>query len=45
MYFLDYLPPAIGEFMGAMTGSLEYEHALAWSLVAVVCILAILALL
>ena len=39
-----HLPPAFVDFMQAGTGSSAYEHALVWSLVAVICILAIIAL-
>lgn len=39
MYFLEHLPPALTDFMRAGAGSSQYEHALVWSLVAVICIL------
>lgn len=45
MYFLDFLPPALTDFLDGKAGGSLYEHALAWSLVAVICILAVIALL
>lgn len=45
MCFLDRLPGALADFIRGGAGGSNYEHALAWSLVAVVCILAIIALL
>ncbi len=44
MYLLDHLPPALAEFILTKAGSSRYEHALVWSLVVVVCVLAVLAL-
>jgi hypothetical protein len=44
MHFLDNLQLAFVDFIQAGTGSSPYEHALVWSLVAVVCILVIIAL-
>lgn len=44
MDLLDNLAPAFLDFIQAGTGSSPYEHALVWSLVAVVCILVIIAL-
>jgi hypothetical protein len=43
MYFLDNLRPAFVDFIQTGTGSSPYEHALVWSLVAVICILVIIA--
>lgn len=40
----DHLPPALVDFIRTGAGSSRYEHALVWSLVAVVCILAIIVL-
>lgn len=44
MYFLEFLLPAIVDFMNGKAGGSLYEHALAWALVAVVCVLAVIAL-
>lgn len=44
MTFLHNLSPAFATFIQAGTGSSAYEHALVWALVAVVCILVIIAL-
>ena len=44
MCFLDHLPPAFTDFLQAGTGSSQYEHALVWSLVAVICILVFITL-
>jgi hypothetical protein len=45
MGFLDHLPPALADFLRTGTGSSNYEHALAWALAAVVCILILVVLL
>lgn len=45
MNFLHKLSPSFADFIQAGTGSSAYEHALVWSLVAVVCILVLVALL
>lgn len=44
MCFPPRLPPALAEFLQGGAGSSQYEHALLWSLVALVCILAIIVL-
>lgn len=44
MYFLEHLMPAFVDFLEGKSGGSLYEHALAWALVAVICILAIIAL-
>lgn len=38
------LPPALDDFLRAGAGSSKYEHALLWSLLAIVCILAFVVL-
>lgn len=43
MYLLDFLPPAFVDFLNGKAGGSLYEYALAWSLVAVICVLAIIA--
>ncbi|QOL51773.1 hypothetical protein [Massilia litorea] len=43
MDLLDNLPLAFIDFIQAATGSSPYEHALVWSLVAVICILVVIA--
>ena len=45
MYFYDFLLPKFVDFLECKAGGSLYEHALAWSLVAVVCIIAVIALL
>ena len=44
MYFLEQLLPAFVDFLEGKSGGSLYEYALAWSLVAIICILAIIAL-
>lgn len=44
MHFIDFLPPAFVVFLEGKAGGSLYEHALAWSLVAVVCVLVVIAL-
>ncbi|WP_182915616.1 hypothetical protein [Massilia cavernae] len=44
MYFLEQLPPAFVDFLEGKSGGSLYEYALAWSLIAVICVLAIIAL-
>lgn len=43
MYFYDLLLPAFADFLESMAGGSLYEYALAWSLMAVICVLAIIA--
>jgi hypothetical protein len=43
MDLLDNLPLALADFIRAGTGSSPYEHALVWSLVAVICVLVVIA--
>lgn len=43
MYFPDFLPPALVDFLNGKAGGSMYEHALAWALVAVICVLAVIA--
>ncbi|MBZ2208544.1 hypothetical protein [Massilia soli] len=45
MYFYDFLLPAFVGFLVGKSGGSLYEYALAWSLAAVICVLAIIALL
>lgn len=43
MYLYDFLLPAFADFLESMAGGSLYEYALAWALVAVICVLAIIA--
>lgn len=43
MYLYELLLPAFADFLESMAGGSLYEYALAWALVAVICVLAIIA--
>lgn len=45
MYFYEFFLPAFVDFLEGKAGGALYEYALAWSIVAVICVLAIIALL
>jgi hypothetical protein len=44
MYFYDFFLPAFVDFLEGKAGGSLYEYALACSLVAVLCVLAVIAL-
>lgn len=44
MYFLEFLPPAFVDFLNGKAGGSLYEYALAFSLVAAICVIAVIAL-
>lgn len=43
MYLYEFLLLAFADFLEGMAGGSLYEYALAWSLVAVLCVLAVIA--